>query len=101
HQPFEIGKQIITPIQRCVQGLMSRRRGPASRPKQGKLAVEQLRNAPYAIGLNPAGRELDGQRHAAEFTANASDNRSIFVGQPYRHSAGGDAFQKYLYGWER
>ena len=79
HQAFELGQQSVAPVQRGLQRLLPRRRGALTLPEQIETFVKQRCGLLQAIGLDPAGRELDRERHAVELAADARGDRGIGI----------------------
>ena len=71
HHAFQFGQEPVTPIQRRVQGLLTRRRGARSQPQQRQALVEKRGGLLQAVGLDASGGQLDRERHAVKLSADA------------------------------
>ncbi len=60
------------PIQRGLQRLLARRRGPRSEPQQGQALIEKRGGLLQPIGFDAPRRQFDGERHAVQPTAETS-----------------------------
>ena len=96
HEALDVGQEPVAPVQRRLQRLLSRRRGALALPEQSEALVEQCGGLLQAVGLDPAGGELDRQRHAVELAADAGDDRGIGIVELDLRAAGHGAFEEEL-----
>jgi hypothetical protein len=81
HQPLEAREQPVAPIERGLQGLLTRRCRARPGPQQGEPLVEQGGRLLQAVGLDAPGGELDRQRHAVELAADAAHEGGVGIAQ--------------------
>ena len=63
------GQQLVAPVQRCPQRLMTRQRGSAAAGKQRETIVEMLRDLLDPKRCRPSRSELDSERDTVELPA--------------------------------
>ena len=81
HHAFQFGQQPITPIQRRLQGPLTRWRGARPQPQQRQALVEKRSGLLQAIGLDASGGQLDRERHTVELPADARHDRGFRVAE--------------------
>jgi len=99
HDPFTIRQQSVAPVERGLQCLLPGRGGALALPEQVEALVEQCGGLRKAIGFDPAGGELDCQRHAVELAADVRDDRSICIVEYDLRTAGRRTFEEQLQRW--
>ncbi|MGY4299652.1 hypothetical protein ACVWXN_007747 [Bradyrhizobium sp. i1.4.4] len=96
HEALGVGQEPVAPVQRRLQRLLPRRRGALALPEQIEAFVEQCGRLLQSVGLDPAGGELDRQRHAVELAADPCDDRGIDVIERDLRAAGHGTFEEEL-----
>ncbi|MGY4282488.1 hypothetical protein ACVWXO_001708 [Bradyrhizobium sp. LM2.7] len=94
HEAFDVGQELVAPVQRSLQRLLPRRRGTLTLPEQVEAFIQQRRGLLQAIGFDPAGGELDRQGHAVELAADTSGDGGIGIVERDLRAAGSRAFEK-------
>lgn len=96
HEALGVGQEPVAPVQRRLQRLLPRRRGALALPEQIEAFVEQCGRLLQSVGLDPAGGELDRQRHAVELAADPGDDRGIGIVERDLRAAGHGTFEEEL-----
>ncbi len=81
HHAFDLRQEAVAPIQRGLQGFLARRRGAWPNPQQGQALVQQRSGLLQPIGLDASSRQLDGERHTVELSADAHHDGGVGVVQ--------------------
>ena len=66
HDALQLRKEPVTPVQRCMQGFLTRRRGARTQPQQGQALIEKRRSLLQSVSPDPSSGELNRKRHAVE-----------------------------------
>ena len=72
--------QLIAPVQRRAQRLMSRRCGAASAPRQAESPLDEFVDFDQAMRRKPACDQFDRQRHSIKLATNPGHYLGVGVG---------------------
>src|SRR5262249_49614953 len=76
-----LGQELVTPVERCRQGLMPRRCGAPPILQKPNSIVQEYRQLPYAKGVDTGGRQFDRERHPFQLATEVGNDRRIRVVQ--------------------
>ena len=101
HHALQFGQEPEAPIQRGLQGLLTRRRGSRPQPQQRQTLIEKRGGLLQSIGFDASGRQFDCERHAVKLSTDACDDQGFRIADVQTRAARHRALDEQLSGRER
>ena len=79
HNPFDLRKVIVAPVQRCFERLMPRSCSSATELQQIKVRTQLCHSVSDAEVSGSSGGEFDGECNSVKLAANLGDNRGFVI----------------------
>ena len=98
--PLGLGQEVVAPAERRGERPVSRQGRPAALGQQQQAAVEERAQLAHAEGVDPGGRQLDGQRQPVQPLADLRHDRHVGVGELEVLGAGAGAVDEQPHGAE-
>ena len=75
--PLVVGEELVAPLDRCPQGLVSGESGTASPGQQSEPVLQPVEDAIDRHGAHACRGQLDGERDPVEVVADGRDRRCV------------------------